>query len=346
MTLLKRRTGQRQGFTLVELMVVMVIIGILVSLITVVVVQALARAKQVQNRSDISQLEIALEQFKTRFGFYPPSRLMLCEHFSQYNNTQLAHDSVFYIQKMFPRIDTTLWTTQGIDWNNNSTLDPAVVLEGDQCLVFFMGGIPALAGGGVPPNVQGFSANPKNPADLASTQDRIGPFFEFQSSRLVYYTPPANLKPPNRNPSRATAYYYSYLDRYGASDGQGGYLSGQPYGYFSSYKAANGYNRYYPAQTYSDCSWLFANHTDGSHASLWPYVQSSTATSTVYLKPNSFQIISSGSDGVFGAGSDPLFTPLLTWTPSIASTIYYQGQNAGYDDQANFSGSLLGIGGD
>src|SRR5262249_56545769 len=168
-------------------------------------------AKRARNRQEISQLDLALNTFQQRFKVgYVPSRLKLAETFSAANYPNvgtpgtLDADSVQFLTQMFPGILTNTggafggtWATTGIDWNGNGTIDTTVeILEGDQCLVFFLGGIPAPSTAShallttpptysypanTPPACLGFSSNPKNPAD--TTVDRIGPFFEFSSSR-------------------------------------------------------------------------------------------------------------------------------------------------------------------
>jgi len=328
LTQLKKKHLNRHGFTLIELLVVILIISILASLIGAAVVKAMGTGKQVRNRADISSLENALEAFKSRFGVYPPSRIKLCEAYSGYaGGTQLDIDSVAFLTRVFPRIDTAgIWTSPGIDWNGNGQLDGPVILEGDQCLVFFLGGIP---GNSVPLQVLGFSTNPKNPADTTTT-DRIGPFVDFASNRLVL------LSPPQGNPLGRSPLHYSYLDTYGISDGKGKLLSGMPFAYFSSNNRTNGYNRYYnSASPSSDCPML----------GVWPYAEIQAPLK--YWKANSFQIIAAGGDGVFGPGGVPQANGLpSTWTPATAGSIYVQGTPGGYDDQSNFTGSLLGVGQD
>jgi hypothetical protein len=56
-------------------------------------------------------------------------------------------------------------------------------------------------------------------------------------------------------------------------------------------------------------------------------------TPSTYYKPDSFQIICAGDDGVFGPGG--------LWTPASASTVYPPG-SPGCDDQSNFHTRLLG----
>jgi prepilin-type N-terminal cleavage/methylation domain-containing protein len=342
------RPGTRRGFTLIELLIVIAIIGVILSLIAAAVVQAQRKGRQTGNRIDIGQLEVAIEQFKQKFGAYPPSRIRLCESLAYYDLSvnasgqpvnQVDTDSVQFITQMFPRID---WST-GINWTGSLTFpNPApaqqgvdgpgaITLEGDQCLVFFLGGIPNAV---LPPACLGFSSNPKNPA--AITQDRIGPFFEFDSKRLVLLRISAN--PYNR--------YYSYADAYCTTDGNGTLIpgSGLPYAYFSSYKNPSGYMRYFtffqlglqPPYPLGQNGTLPFNTSDCASLAVYPYFESATPLGNKYLKPNSFQIISAGLDGQFGAGGGP-------WNATTGGS-YYPNGPGGYDDQANFTGSLIGAG--
>jgi prepilin-type N-terminal cleavage/methylation domain-containing protein len=386
---------RRRAFTLLELLVVIVIIAILVGLLVSALFMGLLKGKQARNRTEIGQLQTALEAFKTKYSVYPPSRLKLCEHFASYDTTtpnQLDVDSLAFLQKVWPRIS---WANAagGIDWNGNGAIDAATAmpgrdggdaftLEGDQVLVFCLGGIPNNLAAG-PPSTQGFSSDATNPANLAGNPNPLPPLFEFQTSRLVRTMPvysPANI-------------FLSYLDNYGATDGLGNYISGSPYLYFSSYKVANGYSRYnsptflgsQPAYLapnggtglpvaglpfgYSDCftaSLIYAKAPNqvsaaasagsgnsaymNAYASYplsptgtWAYAQSAAPSPGVYLNPNSYQIISAGADGFFGYGSNPAGPAF--WTPQNAPVMNAQA-TPGYDDQSNFTGSLLGVGKD
>jgi prepilin-type N-terminal cleavage/methylation domain-containing protein len=337
LTRLKKKNTNRHGFTLIELLVVVLIISILASLIGAAVVKAMGTGKQVRNRADISQLENALEAFKSRFGVYPPSRIKLSETWNYNISTPgIDADSVQILTRIFPRINTS----SPVDWNGNGVIQTPqqggdYILEGDQCLVFFLGGIP---GSSVPLQCLGFSTNPTNPAyspPPGSPDDRIGPFLDFASNRLVLLQPP----PPQANQLSRSPLHYSYLDTYGISDGQGKLLTGLPYAYFSSNNRTNGYNRY----SSSDCPML----------GVWPYAEIQAPLK--YWKANSFQIVAAGGDGVFGVGGvlQANGLPATTWTPATASTIYPQNDpnfgkrpNPGYDDQSNFTGSLLGVGQD
>jgi general secretion pathway protein G len=327
-----RRVG-REAFTLIELLVVISIIAVLAALLLVAVFRAGGSGQLVQSTNDVRQLQDALQQFKSKYGFFPPSRIKLCKRLVDYNfwiagtppvMGQLEADSIAYLSKLAPRITdntpiaastTTPKQTKSpwmctnpppfaappaggpnvdfIDWDGTGTYTPAsglippgyIVLEGDQCLVWFLGGMPTTAGGIA--SCTGFSTNPFNPGlpRLTSTESRIGPFYQFESSRLQSISHSGVI-------GTNSPVFFSYWDQYLA----------MPFVYFSSYKTANGYNRYFTtnvganpnSQTgslgpWSDC------HTVG----VWPYIQ----PNGTYMAPETYQIISAGADKVFGAGS-------------------------------------------
>jgi general secretion pathway protein G len=69
----QRRTAKRRGFTLIELMVVVLIIAILAALIVPRVVQRGSEAKRAKAASDISELDAALQQYRLDNDAYPTS---------------------------------------------------------------------------------------------------------------------------------------------------------------------------------------------------------------------------------------------------------------------------------
>ncbi len=65
------RRGGRAGFTLLELMVVIVILGLLAALVVPKLIGQSEKAKQTAARVQIRSLEQALQLFKLDNGFYP-----------------------------------------------------------------------------------------------------------------------------------------------------------------------------------------------------------------------------------------------------------------------------------
>jgi hypothetical protein len=122
---------------------------------------------------------------------------------------------------MFPRLMKKTggtWATV-TSWNGGTVAaaDP-LVLEGQQCLVFYLGGIPSTAGG--QNQCLGFSDNPTDPTG-ATVSKRIGPFYQFDPTRLSL---------------SSTNGFFSYLDPYAKG------TTGQPYAFFGTGTNANSYN--------------------------------------------------------------------------------------------------------
>jgi prepilin-type N-terminal cleavage/methylation domain-containing protein len=340
-----RRALRREAFTLIELLVVMGIILILVSLTAAAIMKTLSKPGDVRVRNDMSQLDAAIAAFQQKYGVeYIPSQLSLHAHYSKYTNTQLDQESANYILKTIgknsPGFMTQWKSATGIQWVQGS---PAGVeheiLEGHQCLVFFLGGIVIFQNGQY--SCVGFSTDASHPDALPQPgADRIGPFYLFDPSRLSI--------PPNKK------YFPAYADAYspragGPSNGQNQY-----YAYFSSYKHQNGYNRY----SGTDCPSLSLNPNIPPdpvlNPPLWPYA-SSPASSTSplqYVRPNDWQIICAGPDGIFGPGTNLSGTTGITpyyWNSGTAGaipqwTLPSGAQVGGQDDRANFAFGRLQYG--
>ncbi|HEX2276968.1 MAG TPA: type II secretion system major pseudopilin GspG [Candidatus Tectomicrobia bacterium] len=68
---MSRLLVQRAGFTLIEIMVVIIILGLLATLVIPNITGYTEKAKREKARADIASLEGALELFKADNGFYP-----------------------------------------------------------------------------------------------------------------------------------------------------------------------------------------------------------------------------------------------------------------------------------
>lgn len=67
----KRWTNNHRGFTLVELMVVVVIIGVMATVVTLQVSDYLVTAKQNVAKSEIATIKSALELYYMQYDHYP-----------------------------------------------------------------------------------------------------------------------------------------------------------------------------------------------------------------------------------------------------------------------------------
>jgi len=170
----KRNCAQR-GFTLVELLVVIVIIAILAGATTAAIVAALKRAKEARVKTEIASLENALQQYKEKYGEFPPD-------FAGLDSSNLAIRAAAigavtrHLRRVFPNYaNVTGWPTDlaanGVSF---AMLSPASSLS------FWLGGLPSSTGGS---KLRGFSANPANPFDNSAS--RLDPFFNFDERRLV-----------------------------------------------------------------------------------------------------------------------------------------------------------------
>ena len=309
--------SQRRGFTLVELLVVIVIISILIALLVPVIAGAVRQANDATVSSEINQLAQALTEFKNRYGDYPPSGILLSD--GGYNLTdttpaprggssdltlgQLAERSQRYLRKFFPRAAMPVPSNPAtyFDWNGNGQVD-TVYLSGDECLVFFLGGMPQITDGSF--SATGFCKDPVRPfMPVSMSTNRMMPTsFEFRADRLFDDDGDG---------------FPAYIDRYGrpspVTEGNSHY-----YAYFSAY----GNNGYDPNDVNSGVeqtaqvfrtnpgiggSYQVSGYPPATLASPSPnpYTSSTAVPSNgfaTYINANSFQIISAGGDGYFGAG--------------------------------------------
>lgn len=261
--------GSPRGFTLVELMVVIVIVALLVALLLPAIWGAVITAREGQVRTDISELEKSITAFQAEYGgIAPPSRITLYKAGETWDSRSRA-----IIRRIWPQFDFS--NSGGLSLSNDS-----VTLTGAECLVFFLGGIPVEDGSGRF-RATGFSKNPANPfASETTAANRVGPFFAFESNRLV--------------------------DEHGNSNGFPEYLDalpGQtnPYIYLSSYDGRGYRTADIPTGTLTRW-YVLPDDTTANDTDNPPY------------KPNGYQIISPGGDGLYGDGGvyDPDNTSSLT----------------------------------
>ena len=70
---------RRFGFTMVELLVVILVLVILMGLLIPAVMRAVGTAKEASVAAEINMMAQALADFKATYGSYPPSRIVVSE---------------------------------------------------------------------------------------------------------------------------------------------------------------------------------------------------------------------------------------------------------------------------
>lgn len=167
------KANRRSGFSLIELMVVIVIIGILMALVLPAIGGARRRAQETKVSTEITQLDQAIVRFKERFGIEPPSSLTIPTSLATWTPVDRQK-----ISRIWDQFDFA--TLGGLPTGYPSS---PITLNGAECLVFFLGGINSGPPG--QPQLIGFSINARTPWTI-SGQNRVTPFFEnFSTDRLV-----------------------------------------------------------------------------------------------------------------------------------------------------------------
>src|SRR5207237_10361658 len=102
----------------------------------------LGSGSKVQTTTEIRRMDNATSNFRGKHTVLPPSRIVLSADMSKIDPTSMA-----YLNAIWPRLG---WADPAVtlDWAGTGLSKgalfqaPPYVLEGDQCLVFFLGGIP------------------------------------------------------------------------------------------------------------------------------------------------------------------------------------------------------------
>jgi prepilin-type N-terminal cleavage/methylation domain-containing protein len=212
----KYRAAGRGGFTLIELLIVLVVVLLLAGLLLGAVLVVRGRVRVAQQVAELTQLDLALATFKSKYGIFPPSRIRLREWQTDaagslvngttpyLQNDAFDQHSVAYLRRIWPSIKLLISNggpspveTPGPNsigqWFQDNSTSPAFTprvyeLEGDECLVFFLGGICEKTGTDKY-ILHGFTDDASNPSRIpngaiARTQKRIASTFLFDVGRL------------------------------------------------------------------------------------------------------------------------------------------------------------------
>ncbi|MCA9099968.1 MAG: type II secretion system protein [Planctomycetales bacterium] len=180
--LLTRNAGSaRVGFTLIEMLMVIVVIGILAGLLLVAVNSGVRKAKEAQITFELNGLQTAMTSYKQENGQFPPT-LCLSSNEDKVNRQQRF---MRHLRKRFPRYIVSDYLTVRNNAAAYKKADGSSPLDIDQldaaeAIVFWLGGFPDNTAQN---KLQGFSADPTNPLKLGGSRSEI--LFEFDPTRLT-----------------------------------------------------------------------------------------------------------------------------------------------------------------
>ena len=318
----------REGFTLVEMLVVIVIIGILTGLILGAVVRARSAASIAVVKGEIAQMDTALQNYQNEFTELPPDfghadavERHLRKAFPRYapNGDRLGNratdgrpNGTFY-----ERFANDVYDAYG------GTIDP-MLFDPASALVFWLGGLPeAVPGAGAQWIPAGFHADPTFP--FRQGLPRTKALFDFDAARIAAVE--SHYSDPNDSTSAPVLRFLRYYPR-GVE---------APYAYFKSHRASG--------------TWQYQDEVSPGrwfqHAYQHAIVGAPLGNNCVpYRDPqnppawrnhDTCQIVSAGLDGQFGNllpdnGASP------NYRFSITAGNFTQGD---YDNITNFSERTL-----
>lgn len=335
-----KRQHKRSGFTLVEILTVIVIIGILAGLAIPAITGALRVGRQAAIRAEVEGLAQGVEAYKLKYGDYPPD-------FSSWALVQRHY------RKIFPDIATSELTLLYRMCDTVADNDPAQIdsvtdpynpagMDRGEALMWALGGfssdpqLPFTGSGGpltliptVPPTTPGVAVNP---VFWQYNSERDNTLIDIELDRLTLKTP---------DPAMPLA----YTNRVSSNDDVAPNLTdpfpvlaenedGSPYVYFDSrtygFDASgtgaglmNGFATVTSGQV-DACRPVFTNRIN---ANLAPPSTTGSTYGTVanalnaweWINPKTFQILSPGLDGRFGVvadldgGTDPTNSAPVYW---------------------------------
>lgn len=323
---IQQPSHRRPGFTLIEIMVVIVIIAILISLLLPAINGIRRRARVAQVRSEISTLESAIASFRQEYGIEPPGSIRLYATAAGWNTAASGRDEAIriasraYIRQVWPQFDFTS-TAGGASWSGNKDLN------GAECLVFFLGGVTDVSG----KTLNGFSKSPSQPFSQQGS-NRIKPFFDFSPDRLV--DKDGDQFPEYVDPIPSQTSPYLYFD---SNDGRGYSTSALSSDwcntdcFYDGFAGATSYG----TQTWSNGNWM-------KHMYFTSFVTAGTpaaqiAGSIPYM-PKKYQIISPGFGGTSGVTPDKAYGNGGLYDPKRASDLMLTPDG---DNITNFNAGTL-----
>lgn len=228
--LARRHPSFRGGFTLLELMVVIIVIALLAALLFPAIQRSIRTVKEATVVTEMSNFDRSLTEFKSRYGVDVPSFIVLYEQGEAVGSTSCwgsdtasalpapqdnyRRTSRAFLRQVWPDFDfaslgdsaaspmpagpgNPTAGNSSVDLNGDGDEADVLILNGSECLVFFLGGIVRRGGTNFPSGTSivdsmkddafiGFATNPQNPFSPVSTNNRVGPLFpDFLVDRMT-----------------------------------------------------------------------------------------------------------------------------------------------------------------
>jgi prepilin-type N-terminal cleavage/methylation domain-containing protein len=304
---------RRHGFTLVEMLTVIVIIGILAAFTVGGVIAARRAVIRGIVVADMRQIEMAVQKYKTEVGEFPPD-FAFCDETSVRGDAARAR-VLNHLRKRFPRLKVTNWAdfTTAV----SATAGPgANQLNPSTALVFWLGGV-IIEG-----KPKGFSEDPANPFKVG--EPRTTPYLDFDPARI----PPGSAQYLQPRIQPVSPYVYFRAVKNNAS-GNFEYGDATDSDVFEPFSFGSGANVCVPylEDAYDVAPTSQVNPIDpDKRARLW-------------RSPETYQIIAAGLDGVFSTDTPSPVTPptLPNPAPFRFSKVGQNFSDGDYDNLASFA---------
>jgi prepilin-type N-terminal cleavage/methylation domain-containing protein len=173
----RRNAAHRRGlggFTLVELLAVILIVGMLAAILTPVVMQSLTKARNTAIKAEIDMLHMALMNYKNDHGSFPPCFLGTTNNVSDGHRVATRN----HLRRLFPRANTALAgdvpspTLAQLTNSQLNNLATPLTNNTPESLVFWL---------------RGFTTNPASPLQPTSQRQKLFDFDESRAQSGSYY---------------------------------------------------------------------------------------------------------------------------------------------------------------